>query len=53
MALGIAALLGVQLPENFRSPYMSLSVREFWTRWHMTLSRWLKDYLYILVKPIL
>ncbi len=47
MALAIAALFGVSLPENFRSPYMSLSIRDFWTRWHMTLSRWLRDYLYI------
>ena len=47
MALAIAALLGINLPENFRSPYMSSSIREFWTRWHMTLSRWLRDYLYI------
>jgi alginate O-acetyltransferase complex protein AlgI len=47
MALAIAALFGVSLPENFHSPYLSSSIREFWTRWHMTLSRWLRDYLYI------
>ena len=47
MALALAALFGITLPENFRSPYMASSVREFWTRWHMTLSRWLRDYLYI------
>ena len=47
MALALAVLLGVVLPENFNSPYLSSSIREFWTRWHMTLSRWLRDYLYI------
>ena len=47
MALALAALFGVRLPENFCSPYASSSIREFWSRWHMTLSRWLRDYLYI------
>ncbi len=47
MAIGIALLLGIRFPQNFDAPYISLSVQEFWRRWHMTLSRWLRDYLYI------
>ena len=47
MAIGIAKLMGFQLPENFRSPYKAINCGEFWKRWHLTLSRWLKDYLYI------
>ena len=47
MAIGVAYTLGYRLPENFRMPYLSLSITEFWRRWHMTLSFWLRDYLYI------
>ena len=47
MAIGIALLLGFQFPDNFRSPYQSASVTEFWRRWHISLSSWLRDYLYI------
>jgi alginate O-acetyltransferase complex protein AlgI len=47
MALGIALLLGFRLPVNFDRPYIAASLREFWRRWHITLSRWLRDYLYI------
>ena len=47
MAIGIALLLGIRFPDNFDRPYTSLSIQEFWRRWHMTLSRWLRDYLYI------
>lgn len=47
MALGLARILGFELPPNFRMPYLSLSVSEFWRRWHMSLSFWLRDYLYI------
>lgn len=47
IAIGVAALLGYRFPENFNQPYRSLSPREFWTRWHITLSTWLRDYLYI------
>jgi D-alanyl-lipoteichoic acid acyltransferase DltB (MBOAT superfamily) len=47
MARGMACLLGFELPLNFREPYLSRSPAEFWRRWHMTLSRWLRDYLYI------
>src|SRR3984957_9987336 len=47
IAIGLALLLGVRFPQNFNSPYRSLSLQEFWRRWHMTLSRFLRDYLYI------
>jgi alginate O-acetyltransferase complex protein AlgI len=47
MAIGLALLLGFQLPQNFNRPYLALSLQDFWRRWHMTLSRWLRDYLYI------
>ncbi|GIK98954.1 MAG: alginate O-acetylation protein [Alphaproteobacteria bacterium] len=47
MAIGIALLFGIRLPLNFLSPYRTRSVTEFWRRWHVTLSRFLRDYLYI------
>lgn len=47
MALGIAQMFGIRLPENFDRPYSSRSVTEFWRRWHMSLSRWFRDYLYL------
>ena len=47
MAIGGARLFGVKLPLNFHSPYKATSIVEFWRRWHMTLSRFLRDYLYI------
>lgn len=47
MAIGIGMMLGFRLPENFDRPYSSVSVTEFWRRWHMTLSRWFRDYVYI------
>ncbi len=47
MAIGGARLFGIKLPLNFHSPYKSLNIVEFWRRWHMTLSRFLRDYLYI------
>lgn len=47
MALGLGRMFGVDLPLNFRFPYISRSPTEFWHRWHMSLSRWLRDYLYI------
>ena len=47
MAIGLAALLGFTLPENFNRPYTATSVQDFWSRWHMTLSRWLRDYLFV------
>jgi alginate O-acetyltransferase complex protein AlgI len=47
MAIGLGRLLGFHFPENFDQPYRSAAVTEFWRRWHMTLSRWFRDYLYI------
>ncbi len=47
MAIGSALLFNIKLPTNFNSPYKALNIRDFWKRWHMTLSRWLKDYIYI------
>ena len=47
IAIGIAMLMGFYLPQNFDSPYKSKNPQEFWRRWHMSLSRWLKSYLYI------
>ena len=47
IAIGVALLLGFRFPQNFNSPYRAFSLRDFWRRWHMTLSRWLRDYLYI------
>jgi alginate O-acetyltransferase complex protein AlgI len=46
MAIGLGRMFGFKLPENFNFPYISRSIREFWTRWHMTLSVWFKNYLY-------
>lgn len=46
MAIGTARLLGVTLPENFRQPYHAATPPDFWARWHMTLSRWIRDYLF-------
>ena len=47
MAIGLALMFGYRLPINFDAPYRSASIREFWRRWHMTLSRFLRDYVYI------
>ncbi len=47
MAIGLALLFGIRLPVNFRSPYKAISIIDFWRRWHITLSRFLRDYLYI------
>ncbi len=47
MAIGIALLFGLTLPENFRRPYLATSLRDFWRRWHISLSIFLRDYLYI------
>jgi D-alanyl-lipoteichoic acid acyltransferase DltB (MBOAT superfamily) len=47
MAIGIARLLGVHSMENFKSPYLAANIKEFWDRWHISLSTWLRDYIYI------
>jgi len=46
-AIGLGLMLGLRFPDNFNIPYRAADIREFWRRWHMTLSRWLRDYLYI------
>src|SRR5204863_4825822 len=47
LAVGCAKWFGFELPENFRLPYLSTSMADFWKRWHITLSTWMRDYLYI------
>jgi len=47
IAIGLARIMGFDFPDNFRTPYFSKNFSEFWTRWHITLSSWLRDYLYI------
>ncbi len=47
MAIGLGRMLGFRLPENFARPYSSATITEFWRRWHMSLSRWFRDYVYI------
>ena len=48
MAVGLGLTLGVRLPQNFQQPYTASSIGDFWRRWHITLSTWLRDYIYIL-----
>ena len=47
IAIGLARLLGIQLPENFNWPYAAKSIQDFWQRWHISLSSWIRDYVYI------
>lgn len=47
IAIGVGKLFGINLMENFKSPYFSTSIKEFWTRWHISLSGWMRDYIYI------
>jgi D-alanyl-lipoteichoic acid acyltransferase DltB (MBOAT superfamily) len=47
IAIGTAKLLGIDLTINFKSPYFSASIKEFWSRWHISLSKWFRDYVYI------
>lgn len=47
MAIGLGIMFGLRLPENFNRPYSAISVTDFWRRWHMSLSRWFRDYLYV------
>lgn len=47
IAIGVAKLMGVNLMDNFRTPYFATSIKDFWSRWHMSLSNWFRDYLYI------
>lgn len=52
MAIGLGALFGFKIPENFRYPYIARSIREFWKRWHMTLTTWFRDYLYASIRAL-
>ena len=47
MAIGLGMMMGFQFPENFKQPYRAISITDFWRRWHITLSSWMRDYLYI------
>jgi len=47
MAIGLAYILNIELPENFKSPYLTTSITNFWKSWHITLSRWIRDYIFI------
>ena len=47
MAIGLGMMLGFRFPENFNNPYISVSIQDFWRRWHLSLSSWIRDYLYI------
>ena len=47
MAIGLGAMFGFRFPENFNRPYSAVSITDFWRRWHMSLSRWFRDYVYI------
>ncbi|MFN8551877.1 MAG: MBOAT family O-acyltransferase [Candidatus Obscuribacterales bacterium] len=47
MALGLAQMIGIKLPENFNWPYLAQNIQQFWQRWHMSLSSWIRDYVYI------
>ena len=47
MAIGLGRMFGFRLPENFDRPYSAVSITDFWRRWHMSLSRWFRDYVYI------
>src|ERR1700692_913718 len=47
MAVGMSLVFGITLPLNFDGPYRAVSVQDFWRRWHMTLSRWLRDYVFV------
>jgi alginate O-acetyltransferase complex protein AlgI len=47
MAIGFARVMGFHFPVNFRQPYLAISITDFWRRWHISLSSWLRDYLYI------
>ena len=53
MAIGLGRLFGIELPQNFNSPYKAMSPRDFWRRWHMTLSFWLRDYIFFPIRRFL
>ena len=47
IAIGISQMFGISVPENFRNPYFSTNIQEFWTRWHISLSSWVRDYVFV------
>lgn len=47
VAIGFARLMGITVPENFASPYLATNIRDFWSRWHITLSQWVRDYIFV------
>lgn len=47
IAIGIAKMYGIKVNENFDHPYFAISINDFWNRWHISLSKWLRDYIYI------
>ena len=47
IAIGLGGMMGFTFPENFKQPYRATSITDFWRRWHITLSSWMRDYLYI------
>ena len=47
IAIGVSQMFGIRVPENFRNPYLSANIQEFWTRWHMSLSTWVRDYVFL------
>lgn len=47
IAIGTAQCFGIQVQENFKAPYLARSIKDFWRRWHISLSSWLRDYIYI------
>lgn len=53
IAIGFARMLGIKLPENFHWPYLAQNIREFWDRWHITLSQWVRDYVFVPVGRLL
>jgi alginate O-acetyltransferase complex protein AlgI len=47
IAIGVSQMFGIRVPENFRNPYLSANIQEFWTRWHISLSTWVRDYVFV------
>ncbi len=54
MAIGLGAFLGTKVPRNFRAPFLSVDIKDFWNRWHLTLSYWLRDYVFMrMMRPLI
>ena len=50
IAIGVSSMLGIKIPENFRQPYLAVSIQDFWRRWHISLSTWIRDYVYAFLR---